>query len=85
MARFKQSGTRAARGVKRAHDPEKIARANAILGAAAAKKPKRPAPTLPSDALVVTDRVSKVYVPSPPWMKVLLRSSIRFPVVALED
>jgi len=85
MARFKQSGTRAARGVKRAHDPEKIARANAILRAAAAKKPKQPAPTLPSDALVVTDRVSKVYVPSPPWMKVLLRSSIRFPVVALED
>ncbi|HJU51282.1 MAG TPA: ABC transporter ATP-binding protein [Acidimicrobiia bacterium] len=33
----------------------------------------------------MTEGVTKVYVPSPKWMKVLIRSSIRSPIVALEN
>jgi len=60
------------------------ARVDRLLSLAESRKGRhRKAPA--TDALVVVDHVSKVYVPSPPWMRVLLRSSIRRPVVALED
>lgn len=36
------------------------------------------------DVLVDIQDVGKVYVPSPPWMKILLRSAISEPVVALD-
>lgn len=36
------------------------------------------------DVVVDIQEVGKVYVPSPPWMKFLLRSAISDPVVALE-
>lgn len=35
--------------------------------------------------VVKVEQVGKVYPPSPPWMKVLLRTSIREPVVALGE
>ena len=60
------------------------ARAERLLSLAHSQKGRRLKPP-ETDALVVVEHVSKVYVPSPPWMRLLLRSSIRKPVVALED
>jgi ABC-2 type transport system ATP-binding protein len=34
---------------------------------------------------IVVDHVSKIYYPSPPWMKALVRTNIKEPVIALED
>lgn len=34
---------------------------------------------------IVVDHVNKTYYPSPPWMKALVRTNIKEPVVALED
>jgi ABC-2 type transport system ATP-binding protein len=59
-------------------------RAERLLSLAHGQKGRRLKPP-ETDALVVVEHVSKVYVPSPPWMRLLLRSSIRRPVVALED
>ena len=59
-------------------------RAERLLSLAQSQKGRRLKPP-ETDALVVVEHVSKVYVPSPPWMRLLLRSSIRRPVVALED
>jgi len=59
-------------------------RAERLLSLAQSQKGRRLKPP-ETDALVVVEHVSKVYVPSPPWMRLLLRSSIRKPVVALED
>lgn len=60
------------------------ARADRLLSLEKGQKGRRLKPP-ETEALVVVDHVSKVYVPSPPWMRLLLRSSIRRPVVALED
>lgn len=60
------------------------ARSERLLALEQSRKGRRLKPP-ETDALVVVDHVSKVYVPSPPWMRLLLRSSIRRPVVALED
>lgn len=80
-----KSRRRRDRSARRPEDRAARARAQALL-AAAAQKPKRLKGEVPSnDALVITEGVTKVYVPSPTWMKVLIRSSIRSPVVALED
>ena len=44
-----------------------------------------PAPSAPGPAaLVVVDELTKVYEPSPVWMRFLLRSAISEPVVALD-
>lgn len=80
-----KSRRRADRSARRPEDRAARARAQAIL-ADAAQKPKRAKGEVPSsNALVITEGVTKVYVPSPTWMKVLIRSSIRSPVVALEN
>ena len=71
------------RGAAERHAAES-ARADRLLGLEKSHKGRRLKPP-ETDALVVVDHVSKVYVPSPPWMRLLLRSSIRRPVVALED
>jgi ABC-2 type transport system ATP-binding protein len=34
---------------------------------------------------IVVDHVNKTYFPSPPWMKALVRTNIKEPVVALDD
>jgi ABC-2 type transport system ATP-binding protein len=34
---------------------------------------------------VAVEGLTKVYVPSPPWLRILLKSAIKEPVVALED
>jgi ABC-2 type transport system ATP-binding protein len=45
-----------------------------------------PAPAAPATRpLVEVEHLTKVYEPSPPWMKVLLRSSISEPVTAVSD
>ena len=80
-----KSRRRADRSARRPEDRAARARAQALL-ADAAQKPKRAKGEVPSSsALVITEGVTKVYVPSPTWMKVLIRSSIRSPVVALEN
>jgi ABC-2 type transport system ATP-binding protein len=80
-----KSRRRPDRGARRPEDRASRARAEALL-ARAAQNPRRAKGEGPAkDALVVTEGVTKVYVPSPKWMKVLIRSSIRSPIVALEN
>jgi len=50
-----------------------------------APPPPAPAPAAPARPLVEVDHLSKIYEPSPGWMKVLLRSSISEPVIAVSD
>jgi ABC-2 type transport system ATP-binding protein len=69
---------------RRVRDPAESTRANSLLEAAEQKQPRVKHPPR-GDALVVAENVTKVYVPSPLWMRTLLRSSIWSPVVALED
>ena len=44
-----------------------------------------PSPPRPEQPLVVVDHLTKVYEPSPAWMKLLLKSSITEPVTAVAD
>jgi len=44
-----------------------------------------PAPVTPGETIVDVEHVSKVYVPSPLWLRFLLRSAITAPVQALTD
>ena len=89
MPRYnKRSGGGRDKSERRPGAAERLAaeseRADRLLGLAQSQKGRRLKPP-ETDALVVVEHVSKVYVPSPPWMRLLLRSSIRRPVVALED
>ena len=48
--------------------------------------PPEPAPGIPASEVVVSvDHLTKVFVPSPPWLKFLLKSAITSPVTALEN
>jgi ABC-2 type transport system ATP-binding protein len=41
--------------------------------------------SVPDDATIVLSGLSKVYAPTPPWMRVFARTTIREPVVALDS